>query len=84
MARVYSLNEVKNLPTGTDVWGEIHGWEIYAYTLSGKMDNGIRLNNGAFNYERYNKDNNGWGWRIWDGRPTEEEIKIQKWNEAIK
>ena len=84
MARIYSLNEVKNLPTGTDVWGEIHGWDIYAYTISGKLNDSIRLNNAVFNYIRYNKDNNGWGWRLWDSRPSADEVKNAKWDEVIR
>ena len=81
--RVLTLDEVKSLPEETDVWLElskIDGSIGTATTIAGHGEGGCCSHYDAFKYSDYNKT--PYGWRLWTGRPSKEQMAEAKWDDA--
>ena len=79
--RVMTLEEVKN-STGKDIFLEIATYPgnpsyITAATLDGVGTGGVTFYHNSFDFECYNKKT--YGWRCWTSRPTDEQLKMVKW-----
>ena len=80
--RVLTLEEVKLLPEETDVWLElskIDGTIGTATTIANHGERGCCSHYDAFEYDSYNKT--PYGWRLWTGRPSKEQMNNEKWDE---
>jgi len=84
-ARVMTLEEVKRLLPGADVWIEYHdltGWKIAAITVREIFDNGLlgELQSLRYGFDRYGRYNGDWlAWRCWTQRPTDEQREVTPW-----
>lgn len=82
-----TLEEVKRLLPGADVWIEYHdltGWKIAAITVREIFDNGLlgELQSLRYGFDRYGCYNGDWlAWRCWSSRPTNEQREAVKWDE---
>lgn len=83
--RVLTLEEVKRLLPGADVWIEYHdltGWKIAAITVREIYDNGllVELQSLRYSFERYGRYNWDWlAWCCWTSRPTDEQRRATPW-----
>lgn len=80
--RVMTLDEVKNLPAGTDVWiqhaGNFADDVIRAATVSEVTNASISfLFGGSLYYMNYGEK--PYGWICWTARPTNEQREKVKW-----
>ena len=83
--RVMTLEEVKRLLPGADVWIEYHdltGWKIAAITVREIFDNGLlgEFQSLRYSFDRYGRYNGDWlAWRCWTSRPTDEQRRATPW-----
>lgn len=79
--RMLTLDEVKSLPKETDVWLELsklYGTIGTATTIADHGERGCCSHYDAFEYDDYNKT--PYGWRLWTGRPSKEQMNNEKWD----
>ena len=82
--RVLTLDEVKKLPTETDVWiqhaGKLADDVIRAATVSEVTNASISFwFGGSLYYKNYGEK--PYGWICWTSRPTDEQRKAVKWDD---